>query len=79
MEVFAQGKLTVQALGKDDLLLMKCFAHRRKDVAHARALVRAGARIEFVYERIAELAAKKIPGAALAAEFLDEITDLEDG
>jgi len=77
VEVFAGQKLKVSALGKEDLLLMKCFAHRQKDIAHARALVRAGANIDFVYDRIEELAQRKIPGARDAADFLDEIIDME--
>lgn len=77
VEVFAGRNLKVSALGKEDLLLMKCFAHRQKDVAHARALVRAGAQSEVVYKRIEELARRKIPGADEAADFLDEIVDME--
>ena len=78
IEVFRGSHLLARALGADDLLLMKCFAHRRKDVPHARALVRQGARTDFVYERIEELAAQKIPGTEAAADFLEEILDLED-
>lgn len=77
VEVFSGQHLKAQALGKDDMLLMKCFAHRKKDIAHARALVKSGARTEFVYDRIEELEQKRIPGTDAAAEFLDDILDLE--
>src|SRR5512147_1318312 len=39
-EVFAGRNLKVMALGVEDLLVMKCFAGREKDVGHARALLR---------------------------------------
>jgi len=78
VNVFKGTYLSADALGKEDLLLMKCFAHRRKDVSHARALVRAGADTGTVSGWIEELAARKVPGSAAALEFLDEILDLEE-
>lgn len=78
IDVFKGQRLTAKALGKEDLLLMKCFAHRKKDVAHARALIRAGANPDMVYSRIEELAKKKIPKCTEARDFLDEIVDLEE-
>lgn len=78
VDVFSGARLKVLALGKEDLLLMKCFAHRPKDIAHARALVRAQANTNLVYDRIEELAAKNIPGTEAAADFLDQILELEE-
>lgn len=78
IEVFKGSRLTAQALGKEDLLLMKCFAHRKKDVAHARALLRQGADVDFVHGRIEELNERKIPGAVAARDFLDEIIEMEE-
>jgi hypothetical protein len=69
--------MKVQALGADDILLMKCFAHRKKDIPHARALVRKGADSNRVALRIEELALKKLPGTREALDFLDEILELE--
>ncbi len=77
VNVFTGRHLNAQALGKEDLLLMKCFAHRQKDVAHARALVRANANVDLVFARISELEKRKIPGADLAVDFLEEILDQE--
>jgi hypothetical protein len=77
MEVFRGSHLSAQALGKEDLLLMKCFAHRQKDVAHARALVRAGADADKVFDRIEELRKRKIPGTEPALDFLEDILDQE--
>lgn len=78
VEVFSGSKLQALALGKEDLLLMKCFAHRQKDIAHARALLRAGADTDFVYNRIQELDRSQIPGTEKALEFLETIIDLEE-
>lgn len=79
VNVFSGKLLTVVALSKEDLLLMKCFAHRPKDVAHARALVRAQADTSVVERRIEALAKGKIPGTKEAMDFLDEILDMEEG
>jgi hypothetical protein len=73
-----QGKvLKVLALGAEEMLLMKCFAHRPKDVAHSRALVRRGANLKKVEDRIDELLGKKIPGSQQALDFLQDILEQE--
>ncbi|MBI4404621.1 MAG: hypothetical protein HY537_10690 [Deltaproteobacteria bacterium] len=64
--------LTVEALSKEDLLIMKCFAGRQKDVVHARALVRGGAKIAFVRNHIEFLKSRRIPKADQALDFLSE-------
>lgn len=71
--VFRGKNLTVNALGREDMLIMKCFAHRSKDVSHARALVKAGADVKFVERTIEAHAEKGIPAAAEALDFLDEL------
>ena len=75
ISVFNGACLLVLALGREDLLIMKCFAGRAKDVAHARALIRAGANIKFVENHIEKLRAKRIPGADKALDFLDELEE----
>lgn len=65
--------LTVSALSKEDLLIMKCFAARQKDVIHARVLVKKGAKVDFVRTHIKHLQEKKIPGCERAKQFLFEI------
>ncbi len=77
VNVFSGGHLRVEALGKEDLLIMKCFAHRLKDVGHGRALIRLGADRKRVENHIEALQKKGIPGADKALEFLDELLDLE--
>ncbi len=75
VRVFAGARLTADALSVDDLLIMKCFAHRQKDVAHARALIKAGANVTFVGDHIESLLEKRIPGAEAALDFLDDVSD----
>lgn len=67
--------LEALALSKEDLLIMKCFAGRRKDKTHAVALLRAGADVKRVESRLEELARRRIPGADRAVDFLDEARD----
>ncbi len=55
------------------MLIMKCFAHRQKDVGHAKALIKLGANIDFVESQMADLLERGIPGSDLALEFFDEV------
>jgi hypothetical protein len=73
--VFKKTKLLVQALGKEDLLIMKCFAGRAKDVAHSRALIKGGANLQFVEKHLESLKRKKIPGSDKAIDYFDELQD----
>lgn len=79
IEVFKGDHLTVKALGVSDLLLMKCFAGREKDIGHARALIRRGANTAFVEKHLEGLAGREIPGTKEALEFLEDILmEMED-
>jgi hypothetical protein len=75
IRVFSSESLVMDALGRTDLLVMKCFAHRPKDISHALALVRGGADLKTVEARIEALKIRNIPGCAQAFEFLDEIIE----
>lgn len=75
ISVFKTEKLEVLALGREDLLIMKCFAARAKDIAHAKALIKAKADISFVEKHIESLKKKRIPGAEKALDFLDDVQD----
>jgi hypothetical protein len=74
VQVFAGKRLRVVALGVEDILLMKCFAGREKDVGHARALLRRRPDLGIVNRRLDELLEKGVPGARDAADFLDDLT-----
>jgi hypothetical protein len=73
--IFAGIRLQVKALGVEDLLVMKCFAGREKDVGHARALLRRKPDLALVDRRIEALIEKGVSGAADAADFLDDLRD----
>ncbi|MCM2281933.1 MAG: DUF6036 family nucleotidyltransferase [Bdellovibrionaceae bacterium] len=73
IEVFSGKRLTVQALGREEMLIMKCFAHRQKDVGHAKTLIKAGADLELVEDQISLLRKKGIPHAEAALDFLDDV------
>jgi predicted nucleotidyltransferase len=66
-------RLRVMALGVEDLLVMKCFAGREKDVGHARALLKRAPDLGIVERRIQELAEKGVSGAQDALDFLDDL------
>ena len=78
IDVFEGQNLRVRALGKEEMLIMKCFAHRPKDVGHGRQLLRIGADITLVENHIESLREKGIKEAELALDFLDELCDYED-
>lgn len=75
INVYEGKKIKALALGKEDLLVMKCFAGRQKDVPHVRALLKKKTDVEFVGKHIRSLIKKRIPGAEKALEFLHEIED----
>lgn len=71
--VFEGRNLTVCALGLEDLLIMKCFAGREKDIGHARVLIKKGADLDIVERRIDELIEKRLPDALKASDFLADV------
>lgn len=75
IKVFEGINLTVLALGKEDLLIMKCFAHRTKDVGHTKSLLKAGANLEFVENHIKSLLKKGIKGSQESLDFLFDVCD----
>lgn len=74
-EVFKGERLRVMALGVEDLLIMKCFAGRQKDVGHARALLKRRPDLSIVEGRIDELIERGVKGARDAADFLDDLEE----
>lgn len=74
--VFAGERLSVDALGPEDLLVMKCFAGRDKDLPHARSLMRTpGLDVALIDRHISELAGRGHRGADAAADFFDDLRD----
>lgn len=77
--VYEGNKLRALALGKEDLLIMKCFAGREKDVGHARALIRKGVDEKMVTKHMEVLSQKGIPGSETALQFLSDLFDEIEG
>jgi hypothetical protein len=73
IRVFEGRQLVVEALGREDMLIMKCFAHREKDLGHARALLKKGVDLKLVERAIEEARDRGLRGAEKALDFLDEL------
>lgn len=74
--VFEGKRLVVDSLGPEDLMIMKCFAGRDKDLPHARALLRLdGFDIALVDGHLSALVERGYPGADRAADFFDDLRD----
>lgn len=75
--VFEGTHLVVDALGPEDLLVMKCFAARDKDLPHARRLIRLAGDLDLVDRHLSDLVARRYPRAELAADYFDDLRDEE--
>lgn len=75
--VFAGKQLIVDALGPEDLLIMKCFAGRDKDLPHARKLLKHATDLSIVDRQLGLLLERRYPGAEKAADFFDDLRDQE--
>lgn len=73
--VFEGKKILARALGKEDMLILKCFAHRQKDIPHAKQLIKNGADLKVVEKQLDFLQKKKVLGVDKACDFLDDIQD----
>lgn len=73
--VFQGKKIKALALGKEDMLIMKSFAHRQKDVGHAKSLIKQGVDLKIVEAQLDALHAKRIRGAAEAIDFLNDVLE----
>ncbi len=73
--VFDGEHLVADALGPEDLLIMKCFAARDKDRSHAVRLLREGIDESIVERQLDYLIEKRIPGALKAADYFDDLRD----
>ncbi len=65
----------VDAVGPEDLLIMKCFAGRDKDLPHARVLLGRLTQPDLVDRHLSELIQRRIPHAQRAADFYDDLRD----
>ena len=71
-----KGKyLEVLAMGVEDLLILKCFSGRAKDISHARFLIRKCKNLKFVEQHLEEMLKHNIPKAQEALDFFDDVKD----
>lgn len=75
--VYEGQHLRVDALGPEDLLIMKCFAGRDKDRAHARRLLHIASDLELVDRHLSHLVEHRYPRAEQAADYFDDLRDDE--
>jgi hypothetical protein len=78
LAVYRGDTLAVEALGPEDLLLMKCFSARDKDRPHALKLIRIAGNLDLVSEQLSALIDERIPGAERAADYFDDLRDEVD-
>ena len=78
LQPFFKGRhILAQALGPEDILILKCCAHRKKDLGHVRFLIRKKTDYEFVINHLENLRGKKIIPNDDVIEFLEKALDLE--
>lgn len=76
--LFKGEKILAKTFGKEDLLILKCFSHRAKDVSHVKILIKKQADIKLVENHIKKLIKKNLPKAKKALNFLYDILDEMD-
>lgn len=76
--VFKGEHLEVDALGPEDLLIMKCFAGRDKDRPHARKLIKLAKQLDVVDRQLEYLVERRYPGAERAVDYFDDLRDEAD-
>ena len=73
--LFKGKKIIAKTFGKEDMLILKCFAHRGKDIGHAKALIKQKADVDLVERHINKLIKKNLPLSKKALDFLYDILD----
>jgi hypothetical protein len=77
IRVYDGEKLKVDALGLEDMLVLKIFAGRQKDVPHVRQLIKKGVNLKLVEDHLAMLKKKRIPNVDKALDFLDDVSEAD--
>lgn len=75
VKVFQGRRLTAHALGKEDLLIMKCFAGREKDILHAKLLLKKGVDAKRVVKHLHQCRDEGLPQAEKAVDFCYEVCE----
>ena len=75
VSIFKGKRLTAFALSKEDLLIMKCFAGREKDLPHARALLKKGLKTSLVAKHLQHCIEIGLPKAQRASDFFYDLCE----
>ncbi len=75
VSIFKGKKLTALALGKEDLLVMKCFAGREKDIPHARLLLKKKIDLKTVSQHLHHCLEERLPKAQEALDFFYDLCE----
>lgn len=75
VDIFKGKHLTARALGKEDLLIMKCFAGREKDILHAKLLLKKGLDVKLVSKHIHQCGEENLPNAEKAIDFFYDVCE----
>lgn len=75
VKILAGKKLTAWALGKEDLLIMKCFAGREKDIPHGLALLKKPLNTKIVADHLHACAEEGLPNAQKACDFFYDMCE----
>ena len=75
VEVFKGKKLGALAMGKEDLMIMKCFAGREKDIPHAKSLLKKKIDTKLVTEHLHRCVEENLPKAQEACDFFYELCE----
>lgn len=73
--VYEGAHLKAFALGREDMVILKCMAGRDKDLPHAKALMKPGINRKIVEKHLQTLVDRSIPKADQAMDFFDELCD----
>jgi len=74
--IFKGKNMNAFALGVEDLLILKCFAGRERDIEHARFLIKKCKNLTLIEKHLESLLDQRVPKAQEALDFFDEIKEL---
>ena len=73
LTIFTGKKLKALALSKEDLLIMKCFAGREKDIPHASTLLKKKLNLSLVAQHLHYCIDERLPKAQEATDFFYDL------
>lgn len=75
ISIYTGKKINALALGKEDLLIMKCFAGRDKDTPHAIQLLKKGVNTTLVADHLHRCVEEGLPKAQQACDFFYDLCE----